>query len=76
MNLLITGHTGFIGRALAASCQEKFGKANVNFVGRRCLPGQEDNFTQKRLSSDENYYDCLQNIDLLIHSASLKHYDS
>ncbi len=73
MNLLITGHTGFVGSALVASCQQTFGKSNVKLVGRRCLSGQEDNFVQKHLSGDENYSECLQNIDVVVHSAARVH---
>lgn len=73
MNLMITGHTGFVGSALAVSFVQKFGKANVTLVGRRCLPGQQDIFVQKKLSADENFANCLQNIDVVVHAAARVH---
>ena len=73
MNLLITGHTGFVGCAVVTSCQQTFGQSKVRLVGRRCLPWQEANFVQKQLRGDENYSDCLQNIDVVVHCAARVH---
>lgn len=67
--ILITGHTGFIGRALVT----ELSSCKLRLVGRRSLPGQSGEFFQRQLDAHEDFGACLQGVTVVIHTAAQTH---
>lgn len=69
MRVLLTGATGFIGKAI----QKKLSGYRVRIVSRRKLADCPSNHFQKEMSKNENFADCLKDIDVVIHTAAKVH---
>lgn len=69
MRILITGHTGFVGKALVPALSDN----ELILVGRRSLNEQQGIFFQKQLSAIEDYSDCLNGVSVVIHAAARVH---
>ena len=69
MKLLLTGSTGFLGRAL----QKKLDDHLVILTSRSDEMENSPRFFRKNISSTENFSDCLSNIDVVIHTAARVH---
>lgn len=67
--ILITGHTGFIGKALVKALTID----NIVMIGRRRLDKQLGSFFQKSLDSKESFADCLSEVSVVIHAAARVH---
>mgnify|MGYP001280102118 CR=1 FL=1 len=68
MNILITGATGFIGGFLIPELKEH----SIRLISRNDIPGQLHHF-KKELSPTENFEDCLNGVDVVIHTAARVH---
>ena len=69
MKLLLTGSTGFLGRAL----QKKLDDHLVILTSRRDEMENSSRFVRKTISSAENFSDCLNDVDVVIHTAARVH---
>lgn len=69
ISTLITGHTGFLGKALAVNLDS----SKATLVGRRILEGQKNRFYKKNISKETDYSDCLFDIDVIVHCAARVH---
>ena len=69
MKLLLTGSTGFLGRAL----QKKLGDHLVILTSRSDEMENSSRFFRKTISSAENFSDCLNDVDVVIHTAARVH---
>lgn len=67
--ILITGHTGFVGRALVG----ELSSYQLRLVGRRAHPGQPGEFFQKQFDAHEDFSTCLQGVKVVIHTAAQTH---
>jgi nucleoside-diphosphate-sugar epimerase len=69
MNILLTGSTGFLGNAL----QHKLGDHSVNLVSRSYELEKSTRVFKKKISSIENFSDCLHDVEVVIHAAARVH---
>ena len=69
MKLLLTGSTGFLGRAL----QKKLNDHLVILTSRSDEMENSSRFFRKTISSAENFLDCLNDVDVVIHTAARVH---
>lgn len=69
MSILITGHTGFLGKLLVRCLQSNA----LTLVGRSLLQHQCSNFYKKEISPSTDFSDALQGIDIVIHTAARAH---
>ena len=69
MKLLLTGSTGFLGRAL----QKKLDDHLVILTSRSDEMENSSRFFRKTISSAENFSDCLNDVDVVIHTAARVH---
>ena len=69
LNILLTGATGFVGRAI----HKKLGDHSLRLTSRKKPLNNSTNFFEKIISSDTNFFDCLKDIDVVIHSAARVH---
>ena len=69
MKLLLTGSTGFLGRAL----QKKLDDHLVILTSRSDEMENSSRFFRKTMSSTENFSDCLNDVDVVIHTAARVH---
>jgi len=69
MRVLITGHNGFVGKALVQAMSEY----SLHLVGRTPLENTDLPFFKKQLSADENYRDSLEGVNVIIHAAARVH---
>lgn len=69
MSILITGHTGFLGKLLVRRLQSNA----LTLVGRSFLQHQCSNFYKKEISPSTDFSDALQGIDIVIHAAARAH---
>ncbi|WP_413738398.1 UDP-glucose 4-epimerase family protein [Shewanella sp. BJSY2023SW001] len=69
MNILITGNTGFVGKALIASMPTE----SIVAVGRQRVKEQNNTFYYKSISSTTDYSDCLIDVKTVIHTAAKVH---
>lgn len=69
MNILLTGSTGFVGLAMA----KKLVGHSVRHLSRNVSSQNEPHCYQKDISGEEDFYDCLNGIDIVIHAAARVH---
>jgi nucleoside-diphosphate-sugar epimerase len=69
VKLLLTGSTGFLGRAL----QKKLDDHLVILTSRSDEIENSSRFFRKIISSTENFLDCLNDVDVVIHTAARVH---
>lgn len=69
MTIVVTGHTGFVGQSLVKALANR----SLRLVGRRVLKDQPGEFFRKSLDDKEDYSDCLQGADIVIHAAARVH---
>jgi UDP-glucose 4-epimerase len=69
VKLLLTGSTGFLGRAL----QKKLDDHLVILTSRSDEMENSSRFFRKTISSAENFSDCLNDVDVVIHTAARVH---
>jgi len=69
VRILLTGATGFIGKAV----RKRLDNHAVRLTSRRDQSGSADEFFVKAMSSMEDFSDCLDNIDVVIHMAARVH---
>ena len=69
MKLLLTGSTGFLGRAL----QKKLDDHLLNLTSRGDEVKNLSHFYKKNISSTENFSDCLNDVEVVIHTAARVH---
>ncbi|MCF4009288.1 UDP-glucose 4-epimerase family protein [Rheinheimera sp. UJ63] len=69
MNIVVTGHTGFVGQALVNAISEH----SLRLVGRRKLPEQTEKFYEKSINPKTDFSDCLESADVVIHAAARVH---
>jgi len=69
MKLLLTGSTGFLGRAL----QKKLDDHLTILTSRSGEMENSSQFFRKTISSEENFSDCLNDVDVVIHTAARVH---
>ena len=69
MKILVTGATGFVGKAV----HQKLNKHTVRLTSRREPLGNSAEFFEKIISSTTDFSDCLANIDVVIHTAARVH---
>ena len=70
MKLLLTGSTGFLGNAL----QKKLDDHHVNLTSRGDDMGNPTQFFfRKNVSSNEDFSDCLNDVEIVIHTAARVH---
>ncbi|HEY0924882.1 SDR family oxidoreductase [Rheinheimera pacifica] len=69
MTILVTGHTGFVGKALVAALSAK----EVRLVGRSKLEQQSSVFFKKALDTNEQFSDCLVGVAVVVHAAARVH---
>ena len=69
MKILLTGATGFVGKAVNENLKEY----SVNLLSRNAPTNLSDNFYVKTISSFEDYTDCLEDVDVVIHTAARVH---
>lgn len=68
MKILVTGFNGFVGKAVVKALDDH------TVVGTsRIDSGGSDQFFQKFISSEENFSDCLDGVDVVIHTAARVH---
>ncbi|MFB2773871.1 UDP-glucose 4-epimerase family protein [Shewanella xiamenensis] len=69
--ILITGCSGFVGRALLPH----FSKTSLVLIGRQYLPSayKYHNFYFKQLNSSEHFGDCLEGVSVVVHCAARVH---
>lgn len=67
--ILITGHTGFIGRAIVDALKQH----PLTLAGRRQLHHQPGQFFHKELTAEQDFSDCLAGVDVVIHAAAQVH---
>ena len=69
MKLLLTGSTGFLGSAL----QKKLKDHLVILTSRSDEIANSPRFFKKNISSKENFSDCLNDVEVIIHTAARVH---
>ena len=69
MRILLTGASGFVGRAL----KEELHGHTVILTSRSDVQSNSSNFFKKTISSEEDFSDCLKDIDVVIHTAARIH---
>lgn len=69
MNLLLTGSTGFLGTALKARLHDHV----VNLMSRSQDNVDSSKVFKKKISSTENFSDCLTDVEVVIHTAARVH---
>ena len=69
MKILLTGATGFVGRAVNENLKEY----SVNLTSRKAPTDFPDNFYIKTISDLEDFTDCLEDVDVVIHAAARVH---
>ena len=69
MNILLTGGTGFVGKAI----NEMLDDHNVILTSRTNAIKNSSQYYKKNISSTENFADCLIDIDVVIHTAARVH---
>ena len=69
MNILLTGASGFIGQAINLKLNDHF----VRITSRKMINDPSSNKYKKDMSSDEDFSDCLDGIDVVIHTAARVH---
>ena len=69
MNILLTGAHGFVGKAL----HQKLINHSVCLISRGEIEDNKDKIFYKTISGSEDFTDCLDNIDLVIHTAARVH---
>ena len=69
MKLLLTGSTGFLGSAL----KRKLNNNKLVLTSRSLDYSDESLFFKKNISKDEDFSDCLKNIEVIIHTAARVH---
>ncbi len=69
MKILLTGATGFVGKAVNENLKEY----TVNLISRNAPIEFSDNFYIKTISSSEDFTDCLEDVDVVIHTAARVH---
>ena len=69
MKILLTGGTGFVGNAI----QKKLDGHSVRITSRSQNNSDSKKIYSKTISSIEDFSDCLQNIDVVIHTAARVH---
>ncbi|EGR1448222.1 SDR family oxidoreductase [Vibrio cholerae] len=67
--VLITGYTGFIGNALLPH----FSKSSLVLIGRQDAPSTYGSVYCKRLDASEQFFDCLENVSVIVHCAARVH---
>ena len=65
VKLLLTGSTGFLGSAL----KRKLNNNKLVLTSRSLDYSDESLFFKKNISKDEDFSDCLKNIEVIIHTA-------
>ncbi len=66
---MLTGATGFVGKAVNENLKEY----SVNLTSRNAPIEFSDNFYIKTMSSSEDFTDCLEDVDVIIHTAARVH---
>ena len=66
---MLTGATGFVGKALSENLKEY----SVNLTSRNAPKEFSDNFYIKTISGSEDFTDCLEDVDVVIHTAARVH---
>ena len=69
MNILLTGASGFIGQAINLKLNDHF----VRITSRKMINDPSSNKYKKDMSSDEDFSDCLDGIDVVIQTAARVH---
>ena len=69
MKILLTGSTGFVGRSL----QKKLDSHLVILTSRSDKTENSSRFFRKTISSIENFSDCLNDVEVVIHTAARVH---
>ena len=69
LNILLTGATGFVGKAV----RQKLTNHSVRLSSRNEPMDHSDQFFKKTISSMEDFSDCLDNVDIVIHTAARVH---
>jgi len=69
LKILLTGATGFVGKAVNENLKEY----TVNLISRNAPIEFSDNFYIKTISSSEDFTDCLEDVDVVIHTAARVH---
>ena len=69
MKILLTGATGFVGK----SVRKKLNDHTVLLTSRSEVSDSSNKFFQKTISSTEDFSECLDNVDVVIHTAARVH---
>ena len=69
MNILLTGANGFVGKSIV----NKLASHNVILTSRSNLSQNQGVYFAKKMSSTEDFSDCLKNIEVIIHTAGRAH---
>lgn len=69
LNILLTGGNGFIGKAVC----KKLDNHSLTLISRKKPLNNNANFFKKTISSNTDFFDCLKDIDVIIHAAARVH---